>query len=75
MQILCIKYTGVETLFLKKFEEALSTACSAVTKKTRWRGLVLGLGIYVPFMAYCSATVYGAVLVAKGELEYKIVLL
>lgn len=66
---------GVETIFLKKFEEALIEACSAVIKKTRWRGLVLGLGVYVPFLAYCSATVYGAILVAKGEIEYKIVLL
>lgn len=66
---------GVEPIFLKRFEEALTEACAAVTKKTRWRGLVLGLGVYVPFMAYCSATVYGAVLVAYGEIEYKIVLL
>ncbi|KAJ0183787.1 hypothetical protein K1T71_000210 [Dendrolimus kikuchii] len=75
VSIKTVQSLGVETLFLKKFEEALVDACCAVSKKTRWRGLVLGLGVYVPFMAYCSATVYGAVLVAKGEIEYKIVLL
>lgn len=71
----CTVYSGVELVFLKKFEEALNEACAAVSKKTRWRGLVLGLGVYVPFMAFCSATVYGAVLVAYGEIEYKIVML
>lgn len=65
----------MEATFLKRFEEALKEACAAVSKKTRWRGLVLGLGVYVPFMSYCSATVYGAVLVAYEGLEYKIVLL
>ncbi|KAJ8737704.1 hypothetical protein PYW08_000299 [Mythimna loreyi] len=75
VSIKTVQSLGVEPIFLKRFEEALTEACKAVTKKTRWRGLVLGLGVYVPFMAYCSATVYGAVLVAYGEIEYKIVLL
>lgn len=66
---------GVEKTFLDKFHEALKHSCAAVAKKTRWRGLVLGLGVYVPFMSYCSATVYGAMLVANEGLEYKIVLL
>ncbi|MCP6117040.1 hypothetical protein NL387_27510, partial [Klebsiella pneumoniae] len=65
----------METVFLQKFQDALKTACVAVAYKTRWRGLVYGLGVYIPFMAYCSATVYGAVLVAYGEMEYKLVLL
>uniref|UniRef100_A0A2A4J7A7 ABC-type xenobiotic transporter n=1 Tax=Heliothis virescens TaxID=7102 RepID=A0A2A4J7A7_HELVI len=75
VSIKTVQSLGVESIFLKRFEEALEVACVAVAKKTRWRGLVLGLGVYVPFMAYCSATVYGAVLVAYGEIEYKIVLL
>ncbi|CAB3225437.1 unnamed protein product [Arctia plantaginis] len=75
VSIKTVQSLGVETIFLKKFEDALVAACSAVIKKTRWRGLVLGLGVYVPFLAYCSATVYGAILVADGEIEYKIVLL
>ncbi|KAF9804800.1 hypothetical protein SFRURICE_007703 [Spodoptera frugiperda] len=75
VSIKTVQSLGVELVFLKKFEEALNEACAAVSKKTRWRGLVLGLGVYVPFMAYCSATVYGAVLVAYGEIEYKIVML
>ncbi|KAH9637264.1 hypothetical protein HF086_006908 [Spodoptera exigua] len=75
VSIKTVQSLGVELVFLKKFEEALNEACLAVSKKTRWRGLVLGLGVYVPFMAYCSATVYGAVLVAYGEIEYKIVML
>lgn len=68
-------FLGIEETFLKKFEEALHKASVAVTRKTRWRGLVLGLGVYVPFMSYCCATVYGAILVSQGEMEYKIVLL
>ncbi|CAH0703399.1 unnamed protein product [Spodoptera exigua] len=75
VSIKTVQSLGVELVFLKKFEEALNEACLAVSKKTRWRGLVLGLGVYVPFMAFCSATVYGAVLVAYGEIEYKIVML
>lgn len=68
-------FTGVEKLFLEKFKVALADSCRAVTKKMRWRGLVLGLGIYVPFLSYCSATVYGTYLVAREGLDYKIVLL
>lgn len=67
--------SGVETIFLKKFQEGLVEAGSAIIKKARWRGLVLGSGVYVPFMAFGSATVYGTVLVSRGEMEYKIVLL
>ncbi|CAK1588202.1 unnamed protein product [Parnassius mnemosyne] len=75
VSIKTVQSLGVEETFLKKFEEALMDACSAVTKKTRWRGLVLGLGVYVPFMSYCCATVYGATLVAYEGVQYKIVLL
>lgn len=60
---------------MEKFETSLASAVSAVAQKTRWRGLVLGIGIYVPFLAYCSATVYGCTLVAYEGLEYKVVLL
>ncbi|RVE47826.1 hypothetical protein evm_007581 [Chilo suppressalis] len=67
--------TGVEILFLEKFKVALEQSCKAVAKKTRFRGLVLGLGVYVPFLSYCSATVYGTWLVARENLDYKIVLL
>ncbi|XP_028035436.1 multidrug resistance protein homolog 49-like [Bombyx mandarina] len=75
VSIKTVQSLGVETVFLQKFQDALKTACVAVAYKTRWRGLVYGLGVYIPFMAYCSATVYGAVLVAYGEMEYKLVLL
>ncbi|XP_013162197.1 PREDICTED: multidrug resistance protein homolog 49-like [Papilio xuthus] len=75
VSIRTVQSLGVEKTFLKRFEEGLMEAGAAMTKKTRWRGLVLGLGVYVPFMSYCSATVYGAVLVAYEGLEYKIVLL
>ncbi|CAH0716416.1 unnamed protein product, partial [Brenthis ino] len=75
ISIKTVQSLGVEKTFLNKFKEALEHSCAAVAKKTRWRGLVLGLGVYVPFMSYCSATVYGAILVANEGLEYKIVLL
>ncbi|CAG4929498.1 unnamed protein product [Parnassius apollo] len=75
VSIKTVQSLGVEETFLKKFEEALMDASSAVTKKTRWRGLVLGLGVYIPFLSYSSATVYGATLVANEGIEYKIILL
>lgn len=68
-------FLGIERIFLKKFQDALVESCIAVTAKTRWRGIVLGLGIYVPFMSYCSATLYGTTLVAYEGLPYNIVLL
>ncbi|CAK1554106.1 unnamed protein product [Leptosia nina] len=75
VSIKTVQSLGVEKVFLKKFHDALLESCAAVTAKTRWRGLVLGLGIYVPFMSYCSATVYGTTLVAYEGLQYNIVLL
>ncbi|XP_047544251.1 multidrug resistance protein homolog 49-like [Vanessa atalanta] len=75
VSIRTVQSLGVENVFLEKFKEALILSCAAVAKKTRLRGLVLGLGVYVPFMSYCSATVYGAVLVANEEVEYKYVML
>ncbi|XP_039763141.1 multidrug resistance protein homolog 49-like [Pararge aegeria] len=75
VSIKTVQSLGVEEIFLAKFKEALAVSCAAVARKTRWRGLVLGLGVYVPFLSYCSATVYGAVLVAYEGLEYKVVLL
>ncbi|KAL0852199.1 hypothetical protein ABMA28_000423 [Loxostege sticticalis] len=75
VSIRTVQSLGIESLFLDKFKDALVDSCRAVAKKTRWRGLVLGLGIYVPFLSYCSATVYGTYLVAREGLDYKIVLL
>ncbi|XP_063837633.1 multidrug resistance protein homolog 49-like [Ostrinia nubilalis] len=75
VSIRTVQSLGIETRFLEKFKEALVESCRAVTEKTRWRGLVLGLGVYVPFLSYCSATVYGTYLVAREGLDYKIVLL
>ncbi|XP_034839685.1 multidrug resistance protein homolog 49-like isoform X2 [Maniola hyperantus] len=75
VSIKTVQSLGVEEVFLTKFKEALVVSCAAVAKKTRWRGLVLGLGVYVPFLSYCSATVYGAVLVAYEGVEYKVVML
>ncbi|KAJ2954418.1 hypothetical protein O0L34_g2685 [Tuta absoluta] len=75
VSIRTVQSLGVEPVFLKKFDEELELACAAVAKKTRWRGLVLGLGVYVPFLSFISATIYGTTLVATGEVEYKVVLL
>ncbi|KAL4704734.1 hypothetical protein ACJJTC_006512, partial [Scirpophaga incertulas] len=75
VSIRTVQSLGIEQLFLEKFKAALVISANAVAKKTRWRGLVLGLGIYVPFFSYCSATVYGTYLVARENLDYKIVLL
>ncbi|XP_075991226.1 multidrug resistance protein homolog 49-like [Anticarsia gemmatalis] len=75
VSIRTVQSLGIEKMFLEKFQQSLETGCAAVSKKSRWRGLVLGMGIYVPFLSYCSANVYGTTLVASGDLEYKIVLL
>lgn len=60
---------------MKKFDDALEASRTALAKKTRWRGLIMALGIYSPGVAYVSATVYGATLVAYEGLEYKNVFL
>lgn len=60
---------------MKKFDDALEESRRALSKKTRWRGLVMAFGIYFPGFAYISATVYGATLVAYEGLEYKTVFL
>ncbi|KAI5641365.1 ABC transporter transmembrane region domain-containing protein [Phthorimaea operculella] len=75
VSIRTVQSLGVEPVFMKKFDEELELACAAVAKKTRWRGLVLGLGVYVPFLSFISATIYGTTLVASKEVEYKVVLL
>ncbi|KAJ8737708.1 hypothetical protein PYW08_000303 [Mythimna loreyi] len=75
VSIKTVQSLGIEPVFLEKFRESLTVACQAVTSKSKWRGVVLGMGLYVPLIAFCCATVYGATLVAKGELEYKVVLL
>ncbi|KAI5641363.1 ABC transporter transmembrane region domain-containing protein [Phthorimaea operculella] len=75
VSIRTVQSLGVEQIFLEKFNEELGKACAAVSKKTRWRGLVLGMGVYVPFLSYISATVYGASLVAAKEIEYGVVML
>ncbi|XP_047524484.1 multidrug resistance protein homolog 49-like [Pieris napi] len=75
VSIKTVQSLGIEKIFLKKFHDALLESCVAVAAKTRWRGIVLGLGIYIPFMSYCSATVYGTILVAYEGLPYNIVLL
>ncbi|XP_013189257.1 multidrug resistance protein homolog 49 [Amyelois transitella] len=75
VSIRTVQSLGIEETFLEKFKISLMESCKAVVKKTRWRGLVLGLGIYVPFLSYCSATVYGAILVAREALPYQTVLL
>lgn len=75
VSIKTVQSLGIESLFITRFQDALIDACAAVVKKSRWRGLVLGLCIYVPLLSYCSAVIYGAVLVAHGEVEYEVVLL
>ncbi|XP_047041195.1 multidrug resistance protein homolog 49-like isoform X1 [Helicoverpa zea] len=75
VSIKTVQSLGIETVFLEKFRDSLTLACDAVAKKSRWRGLVLGLGLYVPMIAFCSAIVYGTILISTGEMEYKIVLL
>uniref|UniRef100_A0A2H1W3L7 SFRICE_008550 n=1 Tax=Spodoptera frugiperda TaxID=7108 RepID=A0A2H1W3L7_SPOFR len=75
VSIKTVQSLGIEPVFLDKFQESLTAACRAVAQKSRWRGVVLGIGIYAPLIAFCCAIMYGAYLVSKGQLEYKIVLL
>lgn len=60
---------------MDKFDASLKVSNAAVIKKTRWRGLVLGLGIYIPFVGFCSSTIYGATLIATDGLDYATVFL
>lgn len=69
------RFAGVEKTFLDKFKKSLDTGVAALSKKTRWRGLVLGSGIYVPFISYSCAIVYGISLVAYEGVGYEVVLL
>ncbi|KPJ04743.1 Multidrug resistance protein 1 [Papilio xuthus] len=66
---------GVERVFLQRFSEALGRAQAAVAPGMWWRGLVLGLDLYVPFMIFCSVMVYGAILVAREGFAYNNVML
>ncbi|XP_063394078.1 multidrug resistance protein homolog 49-like isoform X1 [Cydia fagiglandana] len=75
ISIKTVQSLGVESKFLEKFNKELKESCAAVAKKSRWRGLVLALGLYVPFLSYCSATVYGATLVATDNVPYQYVFL
>ncbi|XP_073952757.1 multidrug resistance protein homolog 49-like isoform X2 [Choristoneura fumiferana] len=70
-----VQSLGIELNFMNKFDASLKVSCAAVVKKTRWRGLVLGLGVYIPFLAFCSCCVYGATLIAKDGIEYATVFL
>ncbi|XP_026317561.1 multidrug resistance protein homolog 49-like isoform X2 [Hyposmocoma kahamanoa] len=70
-----VQSLGIEKVFMKKFDDALENSRKALSKKTRWRGLVMSLGNFFPGFTYTSATVYGATLVAYEGLEYKTVFL
>ncbi|XP_063394419.1 multidrug resistance protein homolog 49-like [Cydia fagiglandana] len=70
-----VQSLGIERNFMNKFEAELEVSCSAIARKSRWRGLVLGLGVYVPFMAFCSVVVYGCTLVVHEGLAYSRVFL
>ncbi|CAB3225446.1 unnamed protein product [Arctia plantaginis] len=75
VSIKTVQSLGIEMVFLEKFQKSLDEGCAAISQKSRWRGLILGMGIYIPFVAYSCANVYGTTLVANGTLEYKVVLL
>ncbi|XP_048488083.1 ATP-dependent translocase ABCB1 [Plutella xylostella] len=74
VSIRTVQSLAVEQVFLDKLQVSLQTAMEALSKQTKWRGLVLGLGIYVPFLCFISAIVYGVHLVAREGEEYRIVL-
>lgn len=63
-------FAGVEKTFLKKFQENLEISTNAVAKKSRWRGLVMGSGLYVPFLSFSVAILYGVNLIAYEEVPY-----
>ncbi|XP_061705588.1 multidrug resistance protein homolog 49-like isoform X1 [Cydia pomonella] len=75
VSIRTVQSLGIEKIFIKKFEAELEVSCSAIARKSRWRGLVLGLGVYVPFMAFCIVVVYGCTLVVHEGLPYSSVFL
>lgn len=60
----------MENIFLRKFQENLAKSTAAVAKKSRWRGLVMGSGLYVPFLSFSVAIVYGVNLIAYEGVSY-----
>ncbi|CAB3235155.1 unnamed protein product [Arctia plantaginis] len=75
VSIKTVQSLGIEEVFLRKFEQSLHEGCSAILPKLRWRGLVLGMGIYMSFLSPCCANAYGAARIATGSLDYKVVIL
>lgn len=68
----CI-FVGVEKFFLGKFQENLADSTAAVAQKTRWRGLVMGSGVYIPILSFSVAIVYGVSLIAYEGVPYSTV--
>lgn len=66
-------FVGVEKIFLRKFQENLAESTAAVAQKTRWRGLVMGAGVYVPFLCFSVAIVYGVTLIAYEDVPFSTV--
>ncbi|XP_048489395.1 multidrug resistance protein homolog 49 [Plutella xylostella] len=74
VSIKTVQSLAVETVFLSRLHDKLTSATEALTISTRFRGLVLGMGIYVPFMSYVCAVVYGVHLVSHEGESYSVVL-
>ncbi|XP_026315183.1 multidrug resistance protein homolog 49-like isoform X2 [Hyposmocoma kahamanoa] len=68
-----VQSLGVEKIFLRKFQENLAESTAAVAQKTRWRGLVMGAGVYVPFLCFSVAIVYGVTLIAYEGVPFSTV--
>lgn len=71
--ITCMIFVGVEKKFLTKFQESLATSNIALAKKSRWRGLVMGSGVYIPFLSFSVAIVYGVTLIAYEGVPFSTV--
>lgn len=65
---------GQERQILDRYTKELFKAEEASRKKIRYRGVVYSLGQAIPGVAYAMAFMYGGILVANGEIEYKTII-
>lgn len=62
---------GQEFHILERYEREIMNVHNYCLKKSRFRGLVFGLGQTVPLLGYGLSLWYGGTLVAKNEMPYE----
>ena len=60
-----------EQSVLDRYNAQINLVDTACRKKTRYRGVVFGLGQTSPFIAYGISLFYGGYLVANGQMSFE----